>query len=151
MESYAHPARSAPVLALLRRRGLEIPGTRATLPHGCSFFLPPSSPSLPLCPLFSTFTSPRLFTEEDRGIWYALALRRLPRFSRVDTFFHVFPPRTVEDAAGARGSALQEIKDTSQMKSQHHPMVCRLGTLVSCTTTQIPNPDSHSFLKENIL
>ncbi|KAJ6499216.1 hypothetical protein C8R45DRAFT_981588 [Mycena sanguinolenta] len=36
-------------------------------------FLPPSSPSRPLCPLFSAFTSSRLFTEEDRGIWYVLA------------------------------------------------------------------------------
>ncbi|KAJ6486799.1 hypothetical protein C8R45DRAFT_995916 [Mycena sanguinolenta] len=80
-------------------------------------FLPPSSPSRPLCPLFSAFTSSRLFTEEDRGIWYVLApsttssilTRRyvLPRrmysaFSApAANAYQQFPPRTVEDAAGA--------------------------------------------------
>ncbi|KAJ6449261.1 hypothetical protein C8R45DRAFT_1045112, partial [Mycena sanguinolenta] len=80
-------------------------------------FLPPSSPSRPLCPLFSVFTPSRLFTEEDRGIWYVLAPsttfsiltcqyvlphRMYSAFSApAANAYQQFPPRTVEDAAGA--------------------------------------------------
>ncbi|KAJ6453933.1 hypothetical protein C8R45DRAFT_1038467 [Mycena sanguinolenta] len=81
-------------------------------------FLPPLLPSRPLCLLFSAFTSSRLFTEEDRGIWYVLAplmtfsiLTRQYVLSRrmysafsapAANAYQQFPPRTVENAAGAK-------------------------------------------------
>ncbi|KAJ6452055.1 hypothetical protein C8R45DRAFT_1223632 [Mycena sanguinolenta] len=130
MERYAHPARPAPVLAVWR--GLEIPGTRATLPHGC--------------PPFSAFTSTRVFTDEDLGDLVCACLfvdlkRRYVLARRYVLVQGHFPSRTVEDTAGARGwyvatyyliipirgSSRQETKDTSQIK-RALLMVPRLDT-----------------------